>query len=128
MKENALVLFACLLMATLGLPKAGAQDLEKCVSVEVPETCQPAPRLTVNAKSKNVAPPNLCVETGKAVEINVVPGSTSARIVSKEGAEWLSGEGKSFSIDVPASATGRHDYAVIFEDGTCLDPAFFGLD
>jgi hypothetical protein len=126
--KNVLVAVAVVLLGTLGPLKASTQTFEGCITVDVPEKCQPAPRLTINAESKKVAPPNMCVQTGKAVQVNVVPGSASVRIVSKDGAEWLSGQGKSFSIDVPASAAGRHDYAVFFEDGTCLDPALFGLD
>ena len=46
----------------------------------------------------------------------------TARVVSKGGADWSSGDGGDFEIYVPDDASGDFDYAIYFPDDSCIDP------
>jgi hypothetical protein len=91
---------------------------QECKSMSIP-TCQDGTRITINNNSQTVAPPNLCVDPGETITVNVSPDGTSASIEGKEGG-WPNGSGSSFTLVAPES--GTHDYNVYFSDGSCLDP------
>ena len=100
-----------------GTSQVTAQDPE-CKSMSIP-TCQNGTRITINNNGKTVSPPNLCVDPGETITVNVVPGEATARIEGKDGG-WPTGSGSSFTLTAPAS--GSYDYNVYFGDGSCLDP------
>ena len=114
---------AILLAAPLGLvlfygtPDLIAQEQE-CRTMSIP-TCQDGMRITINNNGNTVAPPNLCVDPGEAITVNVSPEGTSARMEGKDGG-WPNGSGSSFELVAPES--GTYDYNVYFSDGSCLDP------
>ena len=93
-----------------------------CEVPDIPPVCQAAPGLTLTQNSVNVSPPNICASAGQSIPVQVQPRGATARVVSKSGAPWLSGEGGNFTIDIPPGTTGEFDYAVYFSDGSCIDP------
>lgn len=120
MKNKILWLVPALVVvvATQGPSRVVAQD--ECVTVEIPTACQGGGRLTLNANSLNVSPPNLCATPGSRIEVNVVPQGF-ASIQPKGGGTWPRGSGETFTLDVPEEP-GTYDYAVYFENGSCIDP------
>ena len=114
---------AILLAAPLGLvlfygtTLVTAQEQE-CRTMSVP-ACQDGTRITINNNANTVAPPNLCVDPGETITVNVSPDGTAARIEGKSGG-WPNGSGSSFELVAPES--GTYDYNVYFSDGSCLDP------
>lgn len=119
MKNKSLLLAPALVLAMYGVNQLKAQDA--CVTVDVPPACQGGGRLTINVNSMQVSPPNLCANAGSQIEVNVVPESF-ASIQPKGGGDWPRGSGSSFTLDVPANASGAYDYAVYLENGSCIDP------
>lgn len=119
---NKIAFFAAslLILTVQQSPRVTAQDT--CEVHEVPPRCQNARRITIHTDEKRIAPPNICVDPGESIPVRVRPRGNSARIEAKEAADWLSGSGESFTIDVPENADGDYDYNVYFEDGTCIDP------
>ncbi len=92
---------------------------EPCEIRTPPDNCQPAQRITINNQSKNVSPPNVCLDAGNTITVNVTP-SGSASMQGKDGG-WPSGSGTSWELHAPETE-GEYDYNVYFEDGSCLDP------
>jgi hypothetical protein len=116
--NKAILLAAPLgLVLFYGMPHLTAQEQE-CRTMSIP-TCQDGTRITINNNGNTVAPPNLCVDPGKAITVSVSPEGTSARMEGKDGG-WPSGSGQSFELVAPGS--GAYDYNVYFSDGSCLDP------
>jgi hypothetical protein len=110
-----------LLMVALNEP-AQVIAQEQCVVQEPPPVCQGARQININVNSQQISPRNVCTEPGMSIAVKVTPQGSTARIDSKNGTPWLSGEGESFSIDVPEDASGAFDYNVFFPDGSCIDP------
>jgi hypothetical protein len=114
---------AILLAAPLGLvlfygtTLVTAQEQE-CRTMSIP-ACQDGTRININNNGNALAPPNLCVDPGETIEVNVVPEG-SASIEGKDGG-WPSGSGSSFTLVAPEES-GDYDYNVYFSDGSCLDP------
>jgi hypothetical protein len=106
---------ACLLLLQ-SAPLVTAQD--QCDPMPVPDQCQNAPGVTINTYTRGIAPPNICVEAGKEIRVNVVPRG-EVRIAGKTGG-WPQGSGGSFTVVAPEA--GEYDYNVYFGDGSCIDP------
>jgi len=117
MKKTILLAAPMSIVLFYGSSQVTAQQGE-CESMTIP-TCQDGTRITINSNSKTVAPPNLCVNPGETITVNVSPDGTSASIEGKDGG-WPSGSGSSFTLVAPES--GAYDYNVHFSDGSCLDP------
>jgi hypothetical protein len=117
MKKTILLAAPLGLVLFYGTSQVTAQDGE-CRSMTVP-VCQGGTRITINNNSNTVAPPNLCVDPGETITVNVSPEGTSARMEGKDGG-WPNGSGSSFTLVAPES--GTFDYNVHFSDGSCLDP------
>ena len=117
MKKTILLAAPLGLVLFYGTSQVTAQDGE-CRSMTVP-VCQGGTRITINNNSNTVAPPNLCVDPGETITVNVSPEGTSARMEGKDGG-WPNGSGSSFELVAPDS--GSYDYNVHFSDGSCLDP------
>lgn len=117
MKKTILLAAPLGLVLFYGTSRVTAQDPE-CESMTIP-VCQDGRQITINNNGKMVAPPNLCVDPGETITVNVSPEGTSASIEGKEGG-WPSGSGTSFELVAPES--GTYDYNVYFSDGSCLDP------
>lgn len=118
MKKTILLAAPLGLVLFYGTSQVTAQD-DECESMSIP-VCQDGRQITINNNGKMVSPPNLCVDPGETIEVNVTPDGTSASIESKEGG-WPSGSGSSFTLVAPEEA-GSYDYNVYFSDGSCLDP------
>ena len=119
MNKKLLVLAPLALFGLNEPAEVGAQA--DCATVNVPPVCQRGSQVTINTQTSNVSPPNVCASPGSSVSFNVVPTGTAV-VVSKNGTSWLSGSGNAFAINVPGDAAGSYDYAVFFEDGSCIDP------
>ena len=117
MKKTILLAAPLGLVLFYGTSQVTAQDPE-CESMDIP-VCQDARQITINNNGKMVAPPNICVDPGETITVNVSPDGTSASIEGKDGG-WPSGSGSSFTLVAPES--GTYDYNVYFSDGSCLDP------
>ena len=117
MKKTILLAAPLGLVLFYGTSQVTAQDPE-CKSMDIP-VCQDGTQITINNNGKAVAPPNLCVDPGETITVNVSPDGTSASIEGKDGG-WPSGSGSSFTLVAPDS--GTYDYNVYFSDGSCLDP------
>ena len=117
MKKTILLATPLGLVLLYGASQVTAQDPE-CESMTIP-VCQDGRVITINNNGKTVAPPNLCVDPGETITVNVSPEGTSASIEGKDGG-WPSGSGSSFTLVAPES--GNYDYNVNFSDGSCLDP------
>lgn len=112
---------AAILVAAAQQPTAIVAQ-EECEVQEVPPVCQDARRININTNSKDVSPRNICVDPGATIPVQVTPEGNSATIAGKSGPDWLHGNGETFSLHVPDTATGEFDYNVYFADGTCIDP------
>ena len=117
MKKTILLAAPLGLVLFYGTSQVTAQDPE-CESMSIP-VCQDGTQININNNGKVVAPPNLCVDPGETITVNVSPDGTSASIEGKNGG-WPSGSGSSFTLVAPES--GTYDYNVYFSDGSCLDP------
>lgn len=112
---------AVMVVAAVHQPTAIVAQVE-CEVQEVPPVCQDARGININTNSKNVSPPNICVDPGDTIPVKVTPAGNSATIAGKDGPDWLRGSGETFNLQVPDSATGEFDYNVYFDDGSCIDP------
>ncbi len=119
--EKKTPIVMAMLIAAAYQPTAIVAQVE-CEVQEVPPVCQDARGININTNSKNVSPRNICVDPGDTISVQVTPAGNSVTIAAKNGADWLHGSGETFTVQVPASATGEFDYNVYFEDGTCIDP------
>ena len=95
--NKKLLLIAPVLVFGLNEPlKVEAQD--NCVIPNVPDNCQAARQITINKNSMDVSPPNICAAPGQTIPVQVRPIGETARVVSKGGADWLSGDGGDFDL------------------------------
>jgi hypothetical protein len=120
MYKKTMIAGAILAAAVQG-PTATVAQLA-CEVQEVPPVCQDADRININSNSRNISPRNICVNPGASISVKVTPAGSSVTIAPKNEAEWLHGSGETFTLQVPASATGEFDYNVYFADDTCIDP------
>jgi hypothetical protein len=90
-----------------------------CAPMNIPPVCQDTNQITINNDSNTIGPPNICVDPGETITVNVRPNGT-ATIQPKSGS-WPTGSGASFTLQAPSSP-GEYDYNVYFSDGSCIDP------
>lgn len=110
-----------------------------------PESCQPGRNITINHGPRGVvvAPPNLCVEPGVTVAVNIVPNnlplnavSTTAKPGNPGQDSWMNGSNSQstgrFMLEVPEEIaacsndsvddTCIYEYTIEIKDFVILDP------
>ncbi len=117
MNKKLLVSLPLSVLLLQGAPTVTAQG--ECELMEVPPVCQAAPQITINVNARTIAPPNICVDPGQEIPVQVTPAGSSVRLEGKNG-DWPSASGEDIVLTAPDE--GEHDYNVYFEDGSCIDP------
>lgn len=113
-----------------------------------PEKCQPGKKITINhgARGIIVAPPNLCMEPGQSVAVNIVPNNLPLNAVSTRAKpdnpdnprqdNWMNGSNSEstgrFTLVIPANVpacpkdavddTCEYEYSIEIEGFVILDP------
>ena len=120
MNKNVFLVIPLGLIGLYGTQQVTAKQGCAPMDPPPPAQCQNAPGITINNQSHTVSPPNICVQAGGTIGVNVVPNGI-ASVSGKDGG-WPNGSDSSFTLNVPNTPGVAYEYNVTFDDGSCLDP------